>query len=138
MPRNAAWSELGLFVVFNSILDERDRLRNRLMRCRSPIRENRLRARIDQCQRVTGKLADYVNGLSAMPYSEYLETLHWKNVREDALTHAQQRCQVCNSPQHLEVHHRTYDRKGCEMLSDLIVLCRSCHGLFHREGRLAQ
>ena len=31
-------------------------------------------------------------------------------------------------------NHRTYERKGRERLSDLILLCRKCHGRFHAEA----
>lgn len=29
--------------------------------------------------------------------------------------------------QHLEVHHKTYERRGREWLADLVALCWSCH-----------
>jgi replicative DNA helicase len=48
-----------------------------------------------------------------------------------ALSRAGHRCQVCNSPDKLDVHHRTYERVGQEQLDDLTVLCDRCHGLFH-------
>jgi 5-methylcytosine-specific restriction endonuclease McrA len=76
--------------------------------------------------------------LRSMPYSEYLQTDHWKAVRTQALARAHYRCQVCNSTGRLDVHHRTYDRRGQELPEDLIVLCRSCHETFHQNGRLAR
>jgi hypothetical protein len=63
-------------------------------------------------------------------YQQYLQTDHWKEVRRMALEWAGYKCQVCNSPHELDVHHRTYERKGRERLQDLTVLCRSCHQLF--------
>jgi hypothetical protein len=83
--------------------------------------------------------ADPVEGLATllrkhfigMPYAEYLKTPHWQEVRESALKAADYRCQVCYSPDRLHVHHRTYDRRGRELLSDLTVLCADCHGRFH-------
>lgn len=43
------------------------------------------------------------------------------------------RCQVCNSSNNIQAHHRTYDTHGREHLhmNDLVVLCEICHGLFH-------
>ena len=50
---------------------------------------------------------------------------------------ADYRCQVCNSPHDLHVHHRTYERVGHEDPADLTVLCMWCHDLFHMGGRIS-
>jgi 5-methylcytosine-specific restriction endonuclease McrA len=79
-----------------------------------------------------------VSALKAMPYSEYLKTEHWQETRRAALKRAKYRCQVCNTnDRSLHVHHRTYERRGEEIASDLIVLCESCHGTFHENGSLS-
>ena len=76
--------------------------------------------------------------LRAMPYQDYLQTDHWKTTRRAAIKAAHKRCQVCNAgDRRLEVHHRTYDRRGMEAPEDLIVLCDECHDLFHQNGKLA-
>jgi len=46
------------------------------------------------------------------------------------------RCQVCNSEGELHAHHRTYERKGDELQSDLICLCNECHILFHSKDKI--
>ncbi len=74
--------------------------------------------------------------LRALPYKEYLRTPEWKRKRMGAILRADRRCQVCNSPEQLTVHHRSYKRLGDEPASDLICLCRQCHDLFSRHGRL--
>ena len=74
---------------------------------------------------------------TTMPYGDYLQTDHWKIKREEALFAAIYRCQVCNRGQRLHVHHRTYERRGCELLSDLTVLCEDCHELFHNHRTLS-
>ncbi len=79
-----------------------------------------------------------VDDLRALPYEEYLKTDHWQTLRSQALSHAGYRCQVCNFPDRLHVHHRTYARRGCERLEDLTVLCDGCHKLFHQRGKLAR
>jgi hypothetical protein len=79
----------------------------------------------DACEQVTA--------LRTMPYRDYLKTAHWRDVRNRALDRAARRCQLCNSPDHLEVHHRTYERRGCERDDDLTVLCARCHSKFHEE-----
>ena len=69
--------------------------------------------------------------LEGMPYEDYLKTPHWYQTREDALRTARRRCQLCNSTRYLEVHHRTYERRGHELPEDLIVLCKNCHAKHH-------
>ena len=72
-------------------------------------------------------------------YLEYLKSLHWQKERRSALKRAEYRCQVCNTDDvQLEVHHRTYERLGCERPSDLFVLCENCHELFSQNGKLAE
>jgi 5-methylcytosine-specific restriction endonuclease McrA len=67
-----------------------------------------------------------------MPYREYLQTPEWQDRRRAALTRADRRCQVCNrSNRALHVHHRTYERRGAELETDLTVLCDQCHALYH-------
>jgi len=62
----------------------------------------------------------------------YLQTEHWKNKRLLKLSQADNKCQVCNSPDNLHVHHRVYGNLFAENDNDLIVLCGSCHQLFHK------
>ena len=83
----------------------------------------------DKCRRAGAR--------TQLPYSEYLKTDGWQTRRGRALERAENRCQVCNSEDRLEVHHRTYERLGHERAADLIVLCRNCHQLFHNNGELA-
>jgi hypothetical protein len=75
--------------------------------------------------------------LHRLPYKQYLETSHWRALRHERLKAANYRCQVCNAKGILNVHHRTYERRGAELPEDVIVLCRSCHSLFHGNGKLA-
>ena len=73
--------------------------------------------------------------LATMPYADYLHTWEWRRRRAAALRRAGWRCQICNRAGApgvpLDVHHRTYERRGHEAAGDLIVLCRRCHGLYH-------
>lgn len=79
-----------------------------------------------------------VRELRTMPYRDYLQTAEWQERRKVRLRAARYRCQVCNTNgQRLNVHHRTYERRGEEFAADLIVLCEPCHHLFHRNGSLA-
>jgi 5-methylcytosine-specific restriction endonuclease McrA len=69
--------------------------------------------------------------LQTMPYKVYLKTPEWLFRKTDAIVRAEYRCQICYSPDKLNVHHRTYDRIGQERPGDLTVLCKECHELFH-------
>jgi 5-methylcytosine-specific restriction endonuclease McrA len=71
--------------------------------------------------------------LAQMPYLAYLDSPEWQARRKAKLIEAGHRCVVCNSPNRLEVHHRTYQRRGNEDRTDLTVLCRRCHSLFHEK-----
>jgi len=72
-----------------------------------------------------------LNKLKTMPYKEYLQTEHWKGVRKRALSRANYKCQLCGSKETLNIHHNTYDNRGCEKDEDLIALCQNCHGRYH-------
>ena len=65
-------------------------------------------------------------------YDDYLASDLWKITQTIAKKRARGKCQVCNSSEHLQVHHRSYeDGLGKESVTDLTVLCRDCHKLFH-------
>lgn len=69
--------------------------------------------------------------LRTMPYHEYLQTPEWDAKRQLILARDKHRCRVCNSTEQLNVHHRTYERRGNEDLDDLTTLCQPCHEYFH-------
>ena len=66
-------------------------------------------------------------------YKEYLKSDHWKNVKkrykDSKLT---QKCYICGSNKHINIHHKTYKRLGKEKLNDLVPLCQECHYLTHK------
>lgn len=80
----------------------------------------------------------WFGGFLPNDYHGYLRSEAWKERRARAIEAAGGRCQVCNSNRSLNVHHRTYERVMSEIPGDLIVLCETCHGIFHRNGRLAK
>lgn len=78
--------------------------------------------------------AERLTELQMMPYDEYLRTPEWNQTRAVALVRADHCCAL--DPKHagpLEVHHRYYERRGAELPNDLIVLCRACHQLHHKQ-----
>lgn len=70
--------------------------------------------------------------LRTMPYEQYLQTPEWAVKRDQALERDGHRCRACNSEEKLNVHHRTYARRGNEDLNDLTTLCQPCHEHFHK------
>jgi len=80
---------------------------------------------------------DRLEQLHTMPYAKYLKTPEWQAKRQKALRFAGFHCQVCNSSDRLEVHHRTYERRGHELLGDLVTLCNDCHMIFHANRELS-
>jgi 5-methylcytosine-specific restriction endonuclease McrA len=68
--------------------------------------------------------------MNRIQYHAYLLTPAWHAIAERAKARDGHRCRICNSPDNLEVHHRTYERVGHERLSDLTTLCGECHGLY--------
>lgn len=71
-------------------------------------------------------------------YHEYIRSPEWRARAGKAKERACGRCQTCNARGQLDAHHRTYERLGNEHDNDLIVLCRTCHQIFHEHGRLAK
>jgi restriction endonuclease Mrr len=72
--------------------------------------------------------------LRAMRYQLYLRTPEWRRTRAAALLRAGNACSLDETHTNdLEVHHRTYERLGAELVTDLVVLCHSCHQLHHKE-----
>ncbi len=80
-----------------------------------------------------------------MLYESYITTLAWRAnpARLAELEASGHRCRVCYAGRDeapLEVHHRTYQRLGCEDAGDLTTLCSDCHHLvtdFLRRRRYA-
>jgi len=69
--------------------------------------------------------------LRKMPFKQYQKTPEWRSHRNRVLLRAGNKCELCHKSGRLDVHHRTYDRYGDELLSDLLALCRTWHRRFH-------
>jgi 5-methylcytosine-specific restriction endonuclease McrA len=68
-------------------------------------------------------------------YAAYLRSPAWQRRRSLVLNRAKGICEGCMENKATEVHHRTYDQIGNELLYDLVALCRSCHLKAHPEHR---
>jgi hypothetical protein len=69
-------------------------------------------------------------------YADYLQTDHWKQLRDRKVAASDNRCERCGfyaQRDHegllwgIDVHHLTYEHLGQEDLADLETLCRTCH-----------
>lgn len=70
-------------------------------------------------------------------YHQYIRTSEWKRLCRQVKERARNRCERC-PPSVIQlgpfqVHHLTYDRFMCELLSDLQHLCVPCHRISDRE-----
>ena len=81
----------------------------------------------------TKELYEYarLSELKSMDYKLYLQTEEWQRTRLDAIERAHGMCEKCGSADNLQVHHKTYERRGEELPEDLIVLCEQCHKKEH-------
>lgn len=69
-------------------------------------------------------------------YQEYINSERWKEKSKAHLDRNGRWCRACKiSRGPMEVHHRTYDRMGYELPTDLVVLCRTCHRGVHQLHR---
>jgi len=68
-----------------------------------------------------------LTALGFRDYAQYLNSKHWRMVKrqykESGLLQA---CAHCGHHQY-HLCHLTYERLGCELLTDLVPLCRDCH-----------
>lgn len=65
-------------------------------------------------------------------YNQYLKSDHWLLIKLTTLIRANFQCECCGRQEHLEIHHKTYERRNEEAPEDVMVLCRRCHENRHR------
>jgi hypothetical protein len=69
-------------------------------------------------------------------YRRRIKSKAWRHLCQQLIRAARDRCDRCGClTWQLEVHHRDYDRLGCELPGDLEVLCRYCHKIADEERR---
>ena len=85
---------------------------------------------------------DVVSQLRALTYPEYLKTKHWQRVRAAMMLIHKAICQAegyyemdeswfFGGESEIDVHHLHYRNKGNERYSDLALLCKDHHKLWH-------
>jgi hypothetical protein len=85
---------------------------------------------VNNSYRIDAPAREAASDLRSMPYAEYLQSEHWQALRTQAIAHYGDTCVLCDRKP-VQVHHRTYARRGAERLTDLIVLCDDCHDSYH-------
>jgi hypothetical protein len=69
-------------------------------------------------------------------YETYLKSSRWALVKRWMLDYSGGKCERCGSRKNLQIHHRTYERLGHELLpDDLQVLCGTCHKALHESRK---
>lgn len=71
------------------------------------------------------------NDAKKAEYNEYLNSVKWRNFRQDVFAHYGNKCILCDSPTKVEVHHKHYRTFGNETLQDVVPLCQKCHRKHH-------
>lgn len=67
-------------------------------------------------------------------YYRYLESSHWRELRQQAFIRDGFKCTQCGSGLNLRGHHKRYQKNLEETkLSEVQTLCNSCHEALHRE-----
>ena len=75
----------------------------------------------------------------ANDYGEYLQTDHWREIREVVGYINHYHCEVCGKAIRMNeasVHHLNYKRLGCENMDDVVFLCKDCHEKVHGLNKL--
>ena len=60
-------------------------------------------------------------------YENHIRSAQWRNMRADMIRLRGNKCDHCGSSHKLALHHKTYERLGHELTSDLELLCPGCH-----------
>ncbi len=60
-------------------------------------------------------------------YRRHMASQEWKAFLKRLKEFWGGKCSICNSSDHLQGHHRTYERLGHEQLTDCILACKKCH-----------
>jgi len=91
--------------------------------------------KIHKIREIRKNLGKEIKYLESDRYKEYLGSFAWDRKRIAVLKRANYCCEGCATDNaKLEVHHLTYERKGMELLTDLVAYCDNCHELAHKRA----
>jgi DNA-directed RNA polymerase subunit RPC12/RpoP len=60
-------------------------------------------------------------------YEAHIRSAQWRNMRQGIIKLRGDKCEHCGYRVTLQLHHKTYERLGKELISDLELLCVPCH-----------
>ena len=81
--------------------------------------------------RLRSQLKDLAKVIPPPDYGRYIRSKAWKTKRIAFLKHFKHQCALCDSKEHLHVHHLHYQSVGNEKNEDVVVCCRRCHFIEH-------
>lgn len=64
-------------------------------------------------------------------YESYIGSETWRRRRARWLSANGRWCRGCGRTEDIRLHHKTYDRMGRELNTDLVALCTTCHQAVH-------
>jgi 5-methylcytosine-specific restriction endonuclease McrA len=65
-------------------------------------------------------------------YLKYLQSEQWKEIRSLMFGIYGEKCSLCDCKENLEIHHKTYKNLFKEKVTDLMILCQTCHFKEHK------
>ena len=84
-----------------------------------------------------------INNTGIIKYNIYIQSKLWRDKKEYLLNKRGCKCEVCGTVPKISydmyrmtiinIHHKTYERFGNELESDLIILCDKCHKKIHNK-----
>lgn len=77
----------------------------------------------------------YIKELNYMDYYKYIHSPEWFTRTELIRKRNNGLCECCVMRYGTCVHHRTYERLGEELDSDLLHVCIYCHRMIHKKGK---
>lgn len=69
--------------------------------------------------------------LRQVAYAAYLKSEHWRLFKLRILALRGAACEICRSTNDIQLHHLTYERRGAELDSDVVLACKDCHARYH-------
>jgi hypothetical protein len=66
-------------------------------------------------------------------YNDHLNSEEWRELKREIIDERGAECERCGEEGVLYLHHKTYERLGEELPSDLELLCGDCHKIADEE-----
>ena len=69
-------------------------------------------------------------------YKAHLNSHKWRVLKANVMNERGRKCERCAATFGLQLHHKTYERLGHELLTDVELLCVDCHELADKEREI--